>query len=74
MIGRSGMRKCADITQSDTWGWVGYLKAGSLPESVERLDAYYLRNPFWFGRLFRGTTNAYLGLRGMLRTVKKKAL
>ena len=53
---------------------MGYLKAGSLPESVERLDAYYLRNPFWFGRLFRGTTNAYLGLRGMLRTVKKKAL
>ena len=52
---------------------MGYLKPGALPESVERLDVYYLRNLFWFGRLFRGFTNAYLGMRGLLRSVKQKA-
>lgn len=53
---------------------MGYLKPGRRPESLERLDVYYLRRPFWFRRLFRGTTNAYLGLRGLLREWKQDAI
>ena len=49
---------------------MGYLKPEDRPENLPRLDAYYLRDIFWFRRLFRGTTNAYLSLRAGLRDAR----
>lgn len=53
---------------------LGYLRPDSPRESLERLDMYYLQEPFWFRRLFRGTTKAYVGLRGRLREWKQQLL
>lgn len=46
----------------------GCLRPDSPRESLERLDVYYLRNLFWYRRLFRRSTGAYLALRGLLRS------
>jgi len=47
---------------------LGYIDAGSPAASVERIDVYYLRNSFWFRRLFRPAGSAYLSLRELGRT------
>ena len=46
---------------------LGYLRPDSPRESLERIDVYYLRNRFWFRRLFGSPTTWYLGLRATLR-------
>ena len=45
---------------------LGYLRPDSPRESLERIDVYYLRNRFWFRRLFGSPTTRYLGLRATL--------
>jgi peptidoglycan/xylan/chitin deacetylase (PgdA/CDA1 family) len=50
---------------------LGYLTPGSAPESLERIDIYYLRNLVWFRRLFRRSTGAYLLGRGLLRRCRQ---
>ena len=47
---------------------LGYLDAGSPAASAERIDVCYLRNNFWFQRLFTPAGRAYLSLRGLGRT------
>ena len=47
---------------------LGYLDARGPAASVERIDLYYLRNRFWFQRLFTPAGGAYLSLRGVGRT------
>ena len=46
---------------------LGYLRPDSPRESLERIDVYYLRNHFWFRRLFGAPMAGYLGLRATLR-------
>ena len=53
---------------------LGYLRARPRPESLERIDAYYLRELFWFRRLFRRSTGAYLVARGAMRRWKQMLL
>ena len=53
---------------------LGYLTPGSAPESLERIDIYYLRNLVWFRRLFRRSTGAYLMGRGLLRRCRQSVL
>jgi peptidoglycan/xylan/chitin deacetylase (PgdA/CDA1 family) len=53
---------------------LGYLNARSKPESLERIDVHYLRDLFWFRRLFRRSTGAYLASRGLMRSWKHSLL
>ena len=46
---------------------LGYLRPDSPRESLERIDVYYLRNRFWFRRLFGTSTIWYLTVRAALR-------
>lgn len=46
---------------------MGYLRQSSRRESLERIDVYYLRSLFWYRRLFRRVTGAYLVCRSTLR-------
>ena len=46
---------------------LGYLRPDSPRESLERIDVYYLRNRFWFRRLFGVRTAGYLSFRAALR-------
>ena len=52
---------------------LGYLRPDSPRESLERIDVYYLRNRFWFRRLFGAPTAGYLGLRATLRSWRSQA-
>ncbi len=52
---------------------LGYLRPDSPRESLERIDVYYLRNRFWFRRLFGAPTIQYLGLRATLRHWRSQA-
>ena len=52
---------------------LGYLRPDSPRESLERIDVYYLRNRFWFRRLFGAPTAGYLGLRATLRHWRSQA-
>ena len=52
---------------------LGYLRPDSPRESLERIDVYYLRNRFWFRRLFGAPTTQYLGLRATLRHWRSQA-
>lgn len=49
---------------------LGYVTGQSRRESLERIDAYYIRRLFWFRRLFRSSGDVYLRARGVLRNVK----
>lgn len=53
---------------------LGYLTARSRPERLERIDVHYLRDLFWFRRLFRRSGSAYLGARGLLRSCRQAIL
>ncbi|MBI1354743.1 MAG: polysaccharide deacetylase family protein [Acidobacteria bacterium] len=53
---------------------LGYLSAEPKPESLERVDVCYLRDLFWFRRLFRRSTGAYLVARAALRRGKQTLL
>ena len=50
---------------------MGYLTPESRPESLERIDIYYLRDLLWFRRLFRRSTGAYLAARGLMRRCRE---
>jgi peptidoglycan/xylan/chitin deacetylase (PgdA/CDA1 family) len=46
---------------------LGYVRAQSAPEALERLDVHYLSHPYLFRHLFGAAARAYLGLRAVLR-------
>ena len=49
---------------------LGWVTAASRAEALERLDVYYLRNPYLFEHLFEPPAEWYLGLRAALREWK----
>ena len=51
---------------------LGYLRPDSPRESLERIDVYYLRNRFWFRRLFGASTTRYLKVRAALRSLRNQ--
>jgi hypothetical protein len=53
---------------------LGQLRRDSPPESLERIDTYYLSNPFWYRHLFYRRTSGYLMVRAQLRQWKNRLL
>jgi peptidoglycan/xylan/chitin deacetylase (PgdA/CDA1 family) len=53
---------------------LGQLRRDSPPESLERIDTYYLSNPFWYRHLFHRRTSGYLMVRAQLRQWKNRLL
>lgn len=53
---------------------LGYLGRKPRAASLERIDVCYLRDLYWFRRLFRRSTGSYLVLRGALRRSKQTLL
>lgn len=51
---------------------VGKVRANSNPMNIPRVDAYDLRSEVIYGRLFTSVGNAYLSLRGTLRTARAR--
>ena len=50
----------------------GFVSAGSAMLQLPRIDAYYLRNPFWFERMEATSGRAFLAVRGGLRTLRQR--
>jgi peptidoglycan/xylan/chitin deacetylase (PgdA/CDA1 family) len=51
---------------------MGFLSHLSRPEALERIDAYYLRQPFWFDRMFQASGHSYLACRATARILKQR--
>jgi peptidoglycan/xylan/chitin deacetylase (PgdA/CDA1 family) len=51
---------------------MGFVTAGSSPEALERIDAYYLRGAFWMDRLFAPLGASYVACRAAARGLKQR--
>jgi len=51
---------------------MGFVNDQSQPEALERIDAYYLQQPFWFDRLFQPSGRSYVGGRAAARKWKQR--
>lgn len=51
---------------------MGFVTARSRRERLERIDAYYLRSPFWFDRMFRASGRSYLACRALARNAGRR--
>lgn len=50
---------------------LGFISPSSDPVALPRLDAYYLRSPFWVGRVHHATGRAYVRGRQWARAVRR---
>lgn len=51
---------------------LSYLPLHPDSHNLPRIDAYYLRRAVWFSRVAAGKGRAYLGLRGMFRSMRER--
>lgn len=51
---------------------MSFVNGQSRRELLERIDAYYLRSPFWFDRMFRASGRSYLKCRALARNSRRR--